>query len=201
MIKKAKKNDEDPYLALLSYRSSPSTDGLPSPAERLFGRRIRTRLPSFKPARRNEEILSRLHQRKRHQKFHHDRTAKDLPKVDVGETVRIRQGNKKEWSTKCKVMAESKYPRSDIVQTSHGRCLRRNRKDILKTPEKYKVQLEVNDDDFNDVPPVVHAPVLEESSVVPSTTERDQEKIDTSKEHYVTRSGRISKVPSRFAPT
>ena len=48
LLKKASKSQEDPYSALLAYRSKPTATGLPSPAERLFGRKIRNRLPSFR---------------------------------------------------------------------------------------------------------------------------------------------------------
>jgi hypothetical protein len=34
------------------------------------------------------------------QKLYHDKNAKDLCKLSPGSTVRIRQGDKKEWSTK-----------------------------------------------------------------------------------------------------
>jgi hypothetical protein len=56
LLKKAKKADDDPYLALLSYHSTPTADGLPSPAERMFARKIRNRLPSFKPLVKNESL-------------------------------------------------------------------------------------------------------------------------------------------------
>ncbi len=45
LLKKAIKNGEDPYLAVQAHRACPDPNGIPSPAERLFGRRIRTRLP------------------------------------------------------------------------------------------------------------------------------------------------------------
>ena len=44
IIGKAADRGEDPYLAMLAYRSSPPDCGT-SPSELLFGRRIRSRLP------------------------------------------------------------------------------------------------------------------------------------------------------------
>ena len=50
LFKKAHKANEDPYLALLNHRATPSTtDGL-SPARKLMNRELITRLSSMKPS-------------------------------------------------------------------------------------------------------------------------------------------------------
>jgi hypothetical protein len=184
LLKKAKKADDDPYLALLSYRSTPTADGLPSPAERMFGRKIRNRLPSFKPLVRNESLSLKLQQNRMKQKFYYDKNAKDLCKLSRGSTVRIRQGDKKEWSTKCKVVSNTTFPRLYVVETPRGNRLRRNRKDLLLTSEKFDVETNV---DVDPSPPV---PVSEELPKQQRAVEK----------HYVTRSGRVSKPPSRYVP-
>ena len=43
-LEKADKKNEDPYLAILAHRSCPDPSGDPSPAEKLMGRKLRTRL-------------------------------------------------------------------------------------------------------------------------------------------------------------
>ena len=48
LLKKAAKNGEDPYITVQAHQACPDPNGGPSPAERLLGRQIRTRLPSFK---------------------------------------------------------------------------------------------------------------------------------------------------------
>ena len=64
--------------------------------------------------------MSKLYQSKIKQKLYYDKNAKDLSMLTPGVTVRIRQGDKKEWSTKCKVISDAKFPRSYIVQTPQG---------------------------------------------------------------------------------
>ena len=86
------------------------------------------------------------------QKLYHDKNAKDLCKLSSGSTVRIRQGDKKEWSTKCKVVSNTTFPRSYVVETPCGNHLRRNRKDLLLTSEKFDVETDVDVDPSPTVP-------------------------------------------------
>ena len=55
------------------------------------------------------------------QKLYYDKNAKDLSMLTPGATVHIGQGDKKELSTKCKVISDANYPRSYIVQTLQGK--------------------------------------------------------------------------------
>ncbi|XP_033100322.1 uncharacterized protein K02A2.6-like [Anneissia japonica] len=47
ILKKAKEDKQDPYIALLNYRNTPR-DGLPSPVQLLMSRRTKTQLPTSK---------------------------------------------------------------------------------------------------------------------------------------------------------
>ena len=46
LLTKATASGQDPYLAILDWRSMPSTSIGVSPAQRLFGRRTKTLLPT-----------------------------------------------------------------------------------------------------------------------------------------------------------
>ena len=46
-LKKALRNNEDPYLAILALRTTPQKNGMPSPATCLMNRNLRTILPLF----------------------------------------------------------------------------------------------------------------------------------------------------------
>ena len=95
LFKKAHKANEDPYLALLNHRATPSTtDGL-SPARKLMNREPITRLSSMKPSvsnPNNQDTRMKLQAKKEKQKEFYDRKAKDLPTVPTGSTVRLHDG-------------------------------------------------------------------------------------------------------------
>lgn len=143
IFKKAYKMNEDPYLALLALRSAPSTNDILSPAQKLFKRALRTPLPDFRslvmhkepPVQLPAKFDQNLH---RKQKEYHDQSAKKLPDISDGATVRIH--NKNSWPTKAKVLKKGETPRSYHVQTENGMTLRRNRRDLLQTNEKFNPQ-------------------------------------------------------------
>ena len=122
------------------------------------------------------------------QKLFYDRNAKDLCKLSPGATVRIRQGDKKEWSTKCKIVSNTKFPRSYIVETSRGNRLRRNRKDLLSTSERFDLETDV---EVDPVPTIGNVDPIPVSNEVPPEQQ-------TVEKHYVTRFGRVSKPPVRY---
>ena len=100
----------------------------------LFQRKLRTKLPCkmslLKPRLQSKDTRNKLRQQK--QKFYHDKNAKPLKELDVGDTVRLRR--EKEWIP-AKVVEKDKHPRSYHVTTEQGTTYRRNRRDIVKTIE------------------------------------------------------------------
>merc|ERR1712240_210912 len=57
-IKNLMKKEEDPFLALLNYRSTPLECGK-SPAELMMNRQIRNRIPLFQRKRRRIRLLEK----------------------------------------------------------------------------------------------------------------------------------------------
>ena len=83
LLKKAKKEGSDPYLAILDYRNTP-IDGLDvSPAQMLMQRRTRTTLPTA--SKLLKAIVQKLHEnlkrKQETQKRYFDRGTKQLPLV------------------------------------------------------------------------------------------------------------------------
>uniref|UniRef100_A0A3Q2FT90 Integrase catalytic domain-containing protein n=1 Tax=Cyprinodon variegatus TaxID=28743 RepID=A0A3Q2FT90_CYPVA len=134
LLKKAADSNSDPYLALLSYRSSPLQCGF-SPAELLMNRKIRTTLPSYdsneQSAKKSSKLEYKLRKQKVKQKSYYDRSTKILPPLSYKDPVRIEDDEG--WNTKATILQEV-APRSFEVKTEDGQVLRRNRRSLLKTP-------------------------------------------------------------------
>jgi hypothetical protein len=119
LLQKAKASGEDPYLSLLSYRSTPASDA-GSPAQLLMNRRFRTDLPTTSK-QLVPKILNRRHvqncltKRKIEQKHYYDRSAKSRKPMHKGDQVRIYRG--KTWLT---VIDRDQAPRSYHVETPDG---------------------------------------------------------------------------------
>ena len=130
---------EDPCLALLTYRATPIAELGASPAELAFGRGLRTTLPSM-PRNLNPQMVNRkaLHQRdaaaKQRQKHYFDnRTgARELPELKPGDPVLIKRDDQKGWKVEARVLRKC-APRSYELQTPTG-VLRRNRRHLLRRP-------------------------------------------------------------------
>ncbi len=153
LLKKAAENNEDPYLALLNYRSSPLECGK-SPAELLMGRSLRTRLPKF------DELLHAMCENSARAAANYDKNAKNLQPLKEGETVRIRHNQ--QWEPLAKVIGEADTPRSYIVKTEAGNLLKRNRRHLLKTGEK---MTEMAEDQFQPLDPFPQEPTPDKQTV------------------------------------
>jgi hypothetical protein len=136
-VKDLLKKNEDPYLALLTYRSTPLQNNL-SPSELLMGRRLRTQLPvlpntlrprlqdgDLQKVRKREEIY-RSNQKRNFDLRHKTR---ELPTLQSGDKVWIRDQNRN-----GQILRNANQPRSYIVQTEQG-TVRRNRKALVSTSQ------------------------------------------------------------------
>ena len=130
LIKKAVQSKTSIDAAILSYRTTPLQDCNLSPAELLMGRLPRNHLNSHLPVENMKES-----KRKQYPEKYANQHARDLPKLESGDNVRIRSKGK--WSTKAIVVNKHDTPRSYIVKSQYGQTYRRNRKDILKTHETF----------------------------------------------------------------
>ena len=134
-VKTAKEllKQDDIFLALLTYRSTPIPDLGASPAELAFGRRLQTTLPSLPgtltPRTVNQETLrERDAAFKQKQKRNYDRHhgVRPLPELHPDDSVFVKSDGQKGWKLPAEVVQKC-APRSYIVQSARGQ-LRRNRK-------------------------------------------------------------------------
>ena len=139
-MKKAIDSQSDPYLALLAWRNTPSESVNSSPAQRIFGRRTKTRIPTTVQLLKPQlpvDVEQKLRKNKAKQSFYYDRGSKELNDLQPGDVVRIQPprgiGRRKPWN-KARV-GEKVDVRSYEVRTEDGRVLRRNRRHLRLTKE------------------------------------------------------------------
>ncbi|XP_030850154.1 uncharacterized protein K02A2.6-like [Strongylocentrotus purpuratus] len=130
-LKKAKVSGIDPNMALLCIRATPIDSRIPSPAELLYGRKMKDNLPTRirnnSPGR--DDVNHRMQLRQQSQKYHHDKSAHDLAPLSPGQLVRVRDQTSRHWIT-ATVREQCHEPRSYLVETPNGRVLRRNRQHL-----------------------------------------------------------------------
>ena len=128
-LEKAKQSRMDDQLALLSLRTTPLDSHLPSPAEILYDRKMRTRIPTLLNTNnpKDNQIRKRMNKNSKKQQQYYNRNAKDLHELIIGSKVSILQENDT-WlpatvNDKCTEL------RSYIVKMQDdGKLLRRNRR-------------------------------------------------------------------------
>ena len=125
----------DPNLSLLDYRNTPTEGVGSSPAQRLFGRRTKTLLPTSSRLLVPGSVHGvphKLKERKAKQAYYYDRGAKELNRLKPGDVVRVKlRPNSKEW-TRAAVDKEV-----DIRSLEDGRTYRRNRRHLRQTREPF----------------------------------------------------------------
>ncbi|XP_060083508.1 uncharacterized protein K02A2.6-like [Ylistrum balloti] len=184
-VKRLLAESKDPYLALLSYRTTPLETGQ-CPAELLMERKLRSTLvthPSlYKLQWRSDTFRKRDTSEKQIQKRNYDKRhrAHAQQELKPGDNV---------WVKGTKVPGEVKSnhptPRSYIVKTRQGE-IRRNRRFLVKTHSPITIELmeSAHDEESPTTDYGSHELPRDDASDYPAVTR--------------TRSGRISKPPDRL---
>lgn len=131
MLKKCIDSGQDFNLSLLNLRSTPR-NGLDSPAQMLMGRRIKTKLPITmelltKPVD-NQLNYQSLMAQKYKGKCQHDRSAKSLKQINLGDKVTLVSNGQRKLVT---IVARATEPRSYIVEDENGNRYRRTRSQLV----------------------------------------------------------------------
>ena len=157
LMKKAKKNSSDAYLALLDNCNTP-TQGLDTnPAQRLMSRRTKTLLPTAKNLLVPEVTMGQ-HQKilanKQRQAKYYNKAAHDLPALISGDVVRVNlspDSLKQEDLQKAQVKAKVGV-RSFEVETEDGKRFRRNRIHLRKSNETFSTRQPAGESPFGYAP-------------------------------------------------
>ena len=95
-LQKVKKDQGDPYLAMLCLRTTPGDYKLPSPAEMLQNRVFHDNLPKVsKPG--DQKVLDRLGDKQEAQKQQYDGSSKPLKPLTPGLPVRVQHPTIGSW--------------------------------------------------------------------------------------------------------
>ena len=128
MFKKALRDNKDPWLALLDFRNTPTQGMQTSPVQRLISRRTKTLVPiatSLLKPEVADGVTDKIELKRQKAKSYHDKQAKRLPELEIGQEVRIAPNQRgKPWN--LGTCTEKLSDRSYIVE-SNGEQYRRNR--------------------------------------------------------------------------
>ena len=193
-IKDLLNKSDDPYLAILTYRSTPLEHGY-SPAELLMGRKLRTTLPTTLQVMKPQlPKVSRLQtkdkqiKKRQQQNFDQRHKATNLKPLQKGDRVWL-----SDRKTKGTVV-NSCAPRSYIIQTDDQGTYRRNRKMLLPLPStKETTTPKTTDTVTPNVTNLLHRPMV---AIPIEQCPNPQPAGNT--QVTQTRSGRISKPPDRY---
>ena len=136
IMKKALDSKTDPYLAFLEVRNIPGEKVRSSPAQRLFGRRTRTKVPSSKNLLKPHiasDVNEQLINRKQSQAKYYNRGTHELVELKPGQEVMFKAPRSDKW-VKAKVNNQVDV-RSYQIATEDGRLYRRNRRQIRTVPK------------------------------------------------------------------
>lgn len=179
-VKELLDKNDDPYLAMLDYRSTPLENGY-SPAQLLMGRNLRNSIPVL-PNQLNPklpkttQLKKKEKERREKQKTNFDRhhRATNLKPLQPGDMVWI-QGSTSEGR-----VVQQSNPRSYIVETPDGTSVRRNRRHLRPMPNT-----ETSEDPTD-------------SNEQSENAQSENENRSTDSSVIKTRSGRVSKPPIRY---
>ncbi|UYV75474.1 K02A2.6-like [Cordylochernes scorpioides] len=128
LIKRCGEESTDPYLALLNLRNTPHNN-LPSPAQILMSRKLRSIIPSktsqFVPSMiNNEAIQKQLVDNKVKMKNYYDRHTRPADPLSINDRVWFRKDRR--WIP-GQLKNQANEPRSFYVKDQEGNEYRRNR--------------------------------------------------------------------------
>ena len=131
MIKKAK-NQEHLADMVMAYNQASNSSGI-SPSQILMKRNVRTRLPMLKSSFRTiqdhevEKAIKARQEASKKQEERFNRTARDLPELQIGQLVRVFNFKTRQWDMKAEIINKDAN-RSYQLRTGNSTILWRNRR-------------------------------------------------------------------------
>ncbi|XP_061167817.1 uncharacterized protein LOC133176762 [Saccostrea echinata] len=197
ILDKSKADWKDYNLGLLEYRTTPLNFGY-SPAQLLMCRKLRSILPVVSdelkpkvPVRVRELMEAERERETDRQNEYFDRSAKPLPSLSVGDSIRYQEGKLLKRRTK------EEGDRSYTVKSTEGALYRRNRRHLIHSKENF----EPDTSDSNIVsftepstsPPSSASPHSVQPISEPATEVKHESPATCNPTPYITRYGRVVK--------
>ncbi|CAK1595943.1 unnamed protein product [Parnassius mnemosyne] len=214
MLKKTQYDKSDFRFAMLEFLNTPISESLPSPAELLNNRKLRSIVPCppemLQPKLFNtKQAREILKSRQTVQKRYYDRGSKFLKPLSIGDKIKVRINGKWVDGIVIDILGERSY----VLKLQSGRIIRRNRRHIIRDsylrPENKTVTQAYDFDDVLATTP--NEPTSPRSHTVPASSSAPPHSFNisttattapytatTTSNAYVTQSGRVVKVPDRW---
>ena len=200
IIRKTQATGESTAAALLNLRCTPVDAHLPSPAEMMFGRQVRTPLPANLDSNttyQGQKNQERLEQRRGRMKTDYDAVGskQELQPLRVGQKVRFLDKESHTWiPAEVTNICNDLQARSYIVTTTNGTRLRRNRVHLRDVPQTPRLAEPTNDARLANTPTPMNKRIADGLDHDQSLDHQTGSETDP----YRTRSGRISNKPVRY---
>ncbi len=205
LLRKAMHDRTDPWKAILHWRNTPTEYMDSSPAQRLMSRRLKTSLPVTSKLLEPyvaTGVVERLRYRKQLAKSCYDKSAHDLPELNIGERIRMKPlpgENPALW--RVGTCLQKVAPRSYLVNVG-GSLYRRNRVHLRVAESSSSQAVDRNEPELPSMleGDVADAPSSADSTLVKPLPQAsyDLVKPSSSEGHTHTRSGRLSMPPKRL---
>ena len=146
ILQKCYQSKGDLDMGLLCLRTTPVDHQIKSPAELLFGRKLKSNLPGKIPNTLDDKniIQGNYCKRQNSQKRYHDLHAKDLTLLKPGDYIQYQDMSSRKWIPGV-VKDKCEQPRSYLIVTPNGNTLRRNRQQLRGRSEQFiprRIQVE-----------------------------------------------------------
>eukprot|EP00057_Strongylocentrotus_purpuratus_P010216 XP_011664690.1 PREDICTED: uncharacterized protein K02A2.6-like [Strongylocentrotus purpuratus] len=147
LLRKTTEAQEDFQLALLNWRNTPTAGLDSSPAQRLYGRRTRTLVPTASKLlipRTQNRVVAKKAEKQKKQKQYYDKSTKELPPLKRGDIVRVQPQSNAQSKRWHKARVEKQVDsRSYLVRSENGNIVRRNRKHLRTCSSTFSDQSDI----------------------------------------------------------
>ena len=179
-LKKCKESNSDPYLAILTLRTTTNSTNT-SPDEVLMNRKLRTTLPRMpKSHMSNAELKAseKTNILQRVIKQRYDENSRNLKPLQAGQTIRYHHNGT--WSRHATII-DQPHTRSYNLLNDNGKIIRRNLRQIIPSRDKFVI-----------------SPAQVDAEIGANEDTPNQGANEDTPCQVTTRSGRVIRKPKRF---